>query len=150
VFFKVADWEPDRQSHFFATSVSRGGRRLTLIDPPTHVGESLGASLRNSLPRRIATDRANEDGIYVVELRSGGFGLSGQQETDLFATHAFKELTFAGYLLSACVPMARGGPLGLGRRQELWIFRSVAPGRRESMHRNERERRESLRKRQSN
>jgi hypothetical protein len=61
------------------------------------------------------------------------FSVSGEQEKDAFNTHALAELNEAGYKLEACIQMARGAPLGLGSRRELWIFKSVERQRRDSV-----------------
>ena len=58
------------QDGFFTATLSRGGYRLTFVDAPREFGETLGSKLSLSMPRQIASDRALEDRIYVIELNN--------------------------------------------------------------------------------
>ncbi len=60
----------DGRAHFFAMSLNSSGNRITFVDPPAAIVNSLGLSLRTAFPRRIASDNAS-DGIYTIILKSG-------------------------------------------------------------------------------
>jgi hypothetical protein len=61
----------DGRAHFFAMSLNSKGNRITFIDPPNAVTNSLGLSLRTAFPHRILNDNASEDGILTITLKSG-------------------------------------------------------------------------------
>jgi hypothetical protein len=50
-------------------SLNSTGNRVTFVDPPAAVVNSLGLSLRTAFPHRVANDHA-EDGIFTITLRS--------------------------------------------------------------------------------
>ena len=61
----------DGRAHFFAMSLNGAGNRITFVDPPAAVVNSLGLSLRTAFPRRILNDNSSEDGIFTITLKSG-------------------------------------------------------------------------------
>jgi hypothetical protein len=61
----------DGRAHFFAMSLNSKGNRITFIDPPNAVTNSLGLSLRTAFPHRILNDNPSEDGILTITLKSG-------------------------------------------------------------------------------
>jgi hypothetical protein len=61
----------DGRAHFFAMSLNSSGNRVTFVDPPAAIVQSLGLSLRTAFPRRIANDNTSEDGIFTITLKSG-------------------------------------------------------------------------------
>lgn len=44
-----------------------------------------------------------------------------------FLMQILKVMVDMGFHLNATVPMARGGPLGMGSRRELFVFKGVVP-----------------------
>jgi hypothetical protein len=52
-------------------SLNSAGNRITFVDPPVAVVNSLGLSLRTAFPRRILNDNSSEDGIFTITLKSG-------------------------------------------------------------------------------
>ena len=61
----------DIRAHFFAMSLNNAGDRVTFVDPPAAVANSLGLSLRTAFPHRIANEQTSEDGIFTIILKSG-------------------------------------------------------------------------------
>ena len=61
----------DGRAHFFAMSLNSAGDRITFVDPPVAVVNSLGLSLRTAFPRRILNENSSEDGIFTITLKSG-------------------------------------------------------------------------------
>lgn len=61
----------DSRAHFFAMSLNSAGNRVTFVDPPVAVVNSLGLSLRTAFPHRIANEHSTEDGIFTIVLKSG-------------------------------------------------------------------------------
>jgi len=61
----------DVRAHFFAMSLNSAGNRVTFVDPPVAVVNSLGLSLRTAFPRRILNEHSSEDGIFTITLKSG-------------------------------------------------------------------------------
>jgi hypothetical protein len=61
----------DGRAHFFAMSLNSAGNRITFVDPPVAVVNSLGLSLRTAFPRRILNENSSEDGIFTITLKSG-------------------------------------------------------------------------------
>ncbi|KAG6857546.1 hypothetical protein H0H87_000145 [Tephrocybe sp. NHM501043] len=115
----------DRTSQFFLAYLSRGGRRLSLIRPPTLVDDTLGHQLKAVLPRRINEEAIGED-IRVLEVKKPSPGAAGV-EPQFFLMHVLKILTDLGFNLATGLPLGRKGPLGLRTGKELLVFRgSVA------------------------
>jgi len=52
-------------------SLNKAGDRVTFVDPPAAVVNSLGLSLRTAFPHRIANEHTPEDGIFTIILKSG-------------------------------------------------------------------------------
>ena len=52
-------------------SLNNAGDRVTFVDPPAAVANSLGLSLRTAFPHRIANEQTSEDGIFTIILKSG-------------------------------------------------------------------------------
>jgi hypothetical protein len=61
----------DGRAHFFTMSLNSKGNRITFVDPPNAVTNSLGLSLRTAFPHRILNDNPSEDGIFTITLKSG-------------------------------------------------------------------------------
>jgi len=95
-----------------------------LIDPPHQIGEMIGAQLRTAWPHKIASDKAVDNGIYTVALKSTNFG-SYTLDKHLFMSFALQAIRALGYKLLASVPLARRGPLGMGSKREVWIFKDM-------------------------
>lgn len=66
--------DPGEYVRHFVAYFSRDGRKLTLIDPPHNIGETIGGRMRVALPHKIASDKAVDNGIYTIALRSSHFG----------------------------------------------------------------------------
>ncbi|KAJ3551675.1 hypothetical protein NM688_g4564 [Phlebia brevispora] len=112
---------PDPMVDFFSVLISQSGEKLSILGIEPQAAHSLGDSLRAMFPHKIASDRAREDGIYVIELRKG----IGSSEVDRTVFHAYMLRFFGaiGYKLDGSIPMGKAGPLGFGARKELWVFR---------------------------
>jgi len=52
-------------------SLNNAGDRVTFVDPPAAVANSLGLSLRTAFPHRILNEQTSEDGIFTIILKSG-------------------------------------------------------------------------------
>jgi hypothetical protein len=52
-------------------SINNSGDRVTFVDPPVAVANSLGLSLRAAFPHRILNDQTTADGIFIITLKSG-------------------------------------------------------------------------------
>ncbi|KAJ7487585.1 hypothetical protein B0H11DRAFT_1100274 [Mycena galericulata] len=113
----------DLVSSFFLAFFSRGGRRVSLINPPPHIAVGFGPKLRALLPNQaeIVEDR----GMVVVETKRE-IGATGVKPSN-FLMQVLKVLVDMGFHLNATVPMARGGPLGMGARRELFVFKGAIP-----------------------
>lgn len=82
----VQSKDPGIWINHFVGYISRTGRKLTLVDPPTSVGENIGARLRTAWPHKVElTDRPPDGGVYTVSLR-GTYGCmySLHSQTDLY------------------------------------------------------------------
>jgi len=108
----------------FVAYFSRNGKKLTLVDPPQELREVIGSRLRSAWPHKISADRTPEDGIYTVGLRSTAFG-SYSLDKDLFMSYALQEIRALGYQFVASVPLARRGPLSMGSRREVLVFKNI-------------------------
>jgi hypothetical protein len=64
----------DPQAEFFVITFSRSGHKLTLIDPPAAVGDTISLRLRNTFPRQVTNDAVPSPGIHVIEFKRGVFG----------------------------------------------------------------------------
>ncbi|THH01797.1 hypothetical protein EW026_g965 [Hermanssonia centrifuga] len=62
---------PDPSAIFFSVAISQSGDKFSLLDAPMEIAQTLGNNLRSAFPHKIASDRAKEDGIYVIELKRG-------------------------------------------------------------------------------
>ena len=124
---------------FFSIALSQNGDKLSLLGVPPQLAHSLGDNLRSTWPHRVASDRAREDGVHIIELRKG-YGTSGSYllrwrrlgadhdaggDSDRTTFHAFVLGYFGniGFKLDGSIPMGKAGPLGFGSRKELWVFR---------------------------
>ncbi|KAJ6519802.1 hypothetical protein C8R45DRAFT_1066367 [Mycena sanguinolenta] len=114
--------QADRLSVFFLAYLSRGGRRISLIHPPYHIAAAFAARLRVFLPNKI--DESHETDTLVVEIKRE---IGTTVKASHFLMQILKVLMELGFNLNATVPMARGGPLGLGSRRELLVFKGVLP-----------------------
>lgn len=56
---------------FFSILMSQNGEKLSLLGIHPQVSHALGDNLRATFPHKIASDRAREDGIHIIELRKG-------------------------------------------------------------------------------
>lgn len=65
---------PDPSAIFFSVAISQSGDKFSLLDAPMEIAQTLGNNLRSAFPHKIASDRAKEDGIYVIELKRGVSG----------------------------------------------------------------------------
>jgi hypothetical protein len=61
----------DARAHFFCMSLNNAGDRVTFVNPPAAVANSLGLSLRTAFPHRIENEQTSEDGIFTIILKSG-------------------------------------------------------------------------------
>lgn len=66
--------QPDPNAHFFVLSFSRSGHRMTLVDPPPAVGDTIGIRLRQAFRPHVTSEGMVQEGILAVELRRGVFG----------------------------------------------------------------------------
>ena len=62
--------------YMFTVSVSQSGSKFSFLDAPPQLVNILSTNLRNMFPRRIAFDRAAEDGVFIVEVRKSNSGSS--------------------------------------------------------------------------
>jgi len=110
----------DSRAHFFAMSLNSSGNRVTFVDPPAAVVNSLGLSLRTAFPHRVANEHG-EDGIFTITLRSSINSMGADK--DLFMAHILKYINDMAFKLDASVPLARRGLFGMSGRKELWVFK---------------------------
>ena len=62
---------PDPMADFFSVLLSSSGDKLSLWGVPEPIAHGLGDSLRAQFPHRISSDRAREDGVFVIETKKG-------------------------------------------------------------------------------
>lgn len=111
----------DARAHFFCMSLNNAGDRVTFVNPPAAVANSLGLSLRTAFPHRIENEQTSEDGIFTIILKSGINGMG--PDKNLFLAHILKYINDMAFKLDASVPLARRGLFGLNGRKELWVFK---------------------------
>ncbi|KAF7320351.1 hypothetical protein MKEN_00819900 [Mycena kentingensis (nom. inval.)] len=116
LIFQAAD--TNKHVHFFLAFMSRGGRRATLIKPPTRILTEFGPRIQASLAN---VDLSFEGELVIAEVRREIGGAS--VKPSFYLMQVLKALMDLGYDLNATVPMARGGPLGMGERRELLVFK---------------------------
>lgn len=124
VFVDRGESARDPHVHFFSVCFSRSDEKVSIVDPPGTIRDSIGTALRNAFPRRIASDRVTEENICLIELKRGVIG-AADVDKSLFVSYVLKHINELGYKLDACVPLARRGPLGFGGRKEIWIFKGT-------------------------
>ncbi|PCH33666.1 hypothetical protein WOLCODRAFT_93934 [Wolfiporia cocos MD-104 SS10] len=122
---------PDPDALIFMTTFIPSRLRLSLLDAPPEIAPQLANSLKAAFPRRVQFFGANEDGVYVIEVKKVGFSVS-ETERNCFLACMLQFLKSAGFKLDGSVPLGRRGPLGFGVRRETWIFRGTIPKRPES------------------
>jgi len=103
----------DPVSTYFLGYLSRGGRRMTLINPPPHIAANFGPKLRAFLPNQLEVSQ-EDGGLLIVD--------SATVKPSHFLMQLLRGLLEMGFDLNATVPMARGGPLKMGSRRELLVF----------------------------
>lgn len=87
---------------------------MTLINPPLHIAADFGPKLRAFLPNQLEVSQ--EDGaLLIVD--------SATVKPSHFLMQLLRGLLDMGFELNATVPMARGGPLKMGSRRELLVFK---------------------------
>jgi len=111
----------DSRAHFFAMSLNSAGNRVTFVDPPVAVINSLGLSLRTAFPHRILNEHTTDDGIFTIVLKSGINSMGADK--NLFLAHILKFINDITFKLDASVPLARRGLFGLSGRKEIWVFK---------------------------
>jgi len=111
----------DSRAHFFAMTLNGTGNRITFVDPPAAVVNSLGLSLRTAFPHRIVNDHESEGNIFTITLKSGINAMG--PEKNLFMAHILKYINDMAFKLDASVPLARRGFFGMSSRKEVWVFK---------------------------
>jgi len=113
-------------TYYFIVSVSPSGDKISIVDGPQELLSLLDARIRSIFPRKIASSRYTEDGVYKIELkRSFGGGEADKGHFAGFILMFFKE---HGFMLNGSIPMGKSrSPLTFGARKETWIFRSMRP-----------------------
>jgi len=111
----------DARAHFFAMSLNKAGNRVTFVDPPAAVVNSLGLSLRTAFPHRIANEHTPEGGMFTIILKSGIDAMGADK--NLFLAHILKYINDMAFKLDASVPLARRGLFGMSGRKEIWVFK---------------------------
>lgn len=136
--------QPNERITFFIAYFSQEGRRLTLIDPPTHIDISIGAHLKSLFPRKIQSDDVVGESTRVIEIKrksnnSSFLRLRRQDlapltllpdpevEPSVFLIYVLKILVDLGFELDAVLPLGRRGALGMRTVRELYIFKGVPP-----------------------
>jgi len=117
------DSEPSPMAHFFSVSFSQSGEKISILDAPPMLSQNLSTNLCDIFPRRIASDRTTEDGLFRIELRKG----VGASEVDksLFQAYVLQYFNSAGYKLNGCLPVGKSSSFPLVPKKELWIFRGA-------------------------
>ncbi|KAJ7630922.1 hypothetical protein FB45DRAFT_867204 [Roridomyces roridus] len=113
----------DTRSTFFLAYFSRGGRRITLISPPYSVAVTFGPRIQALLSNQAEVTQ--DKGLTVVEVKRDIGGTGGVHPSH-FLMQILKVMVDLGFDLNATIQMARGGPLGMGARRELFVFKGVA------------------------
>ncbi|KAJ7092712.1 hypothetical protein C8R44DRAFT_816341 [Mycena epipterygia] len=113
----------DKSSRFFLAYFGRGGRRVSLINPPHNIAMEFGPKIGAYLPNQVQVTQEKDMLIVETERESGG-GVP----PSVFLMQILKAMVDLKFDLTATIPMARGGPLGMGRRRELFVFKGVVPG----------------------
>jgi hypothetical protein len=135
--------EPDPRQEFLLAHFSGSGHRLSVINPPAVVIDSLPANLGTVMPHIVSPDHFNEEVLIIEQKRMNPRGdhptlhpkclrtdgclvdpLTSAEKTQ-FITHVLKEMLDMGYILLTTIPMARRGVLGYKSRKEIWVFRGT-------------------------
>ncbi|KAF7791889.1 hypothetical protein EIP86_002913 [Pleurotus ostreatoroseus] len=111
-------------AEFFSVLISQSGEKLSLLGIHPQIAHSLGDSLRATFPHKIASDRAREDGIHIIELRKG---IGSDIDRTIFHATVLRFFSAYGFKLDGSIPMGKAGPIGFGSRKELWVFRGSRP-----------------------
>ncbi|KAI0692765.1 hypothetical protein BC835DRAFT_1355983 [Cytidiella melzeri] len=129
---------PEQLPLFFTISVSTSGSKLSILDAPAPVIDSLGHQLRSYFPRLIDVNRTTADGETRIQI---GRGNNSATEADKlsFSSHVLGFLNSLGFKLDGSIPMGKAGPLGFGSRKEMWVFRATQARRPPSAHGRNRE-----------
>ncbi|CDO71593.1 hypothetical protein BN946_scf184911.g63 [Trametes cinnabarina] len=126
--------DKDYEAQIFLMTLSKRGDRMTIAEAPEELMEQLSAELRRTFPRRFTADRATENNIRIFEVKKGSYGTPAIDKNVLiaFILHFFNA---AGFRLSGTIPIGSKSFLGIGRRKEMWVFRSLPwrPGAREDL-----------------
>ncbi|KAI0788430.1 hypothetical protein C8Q75DRAFT_231803 [Abortiporus biennis] len=109
-------------AHFFSVALSQSGDKISILDAPPMLAQDLATSLRNIFPWKVASDRATEDGVYVIELKKGIIGTQSDVDKSLFAAFILQYFDSAGYKLNGSLPIGKPRSF-IGAQKELWIFR---------------------------
>jgi hypothetical protein len=64
---------PDLAAHFFVLTWSRAGHKLTLVDAPPKITDTLPIKLRNEFRNQI-TNEHTADGVQSIEFKRTPFG----------------------------------------------------------------------------
>ncbi|KAI9063099.1 hypothetical protein FKP32DRAFT_1572880 [Trametes sanguinea] len=126
--------DKDFEAQVFIMTLSKRGDRLTISEAPEELMDQLSAELRRTFPRRFTADRATENNTRVFQVKKGNYGAPALDKNTLisFILHFFNA---AGFRLSGTIPIGSKSFLGIGRRKEMWVFRSLPwrPGAREDL-----------------
>ncbi|OCH96114.1 hypothetical protein OBBRIDRAFT_787563 [Obba rivulosa] len=117
--------EPDLAADFFTVTFNKSGYKLSILDAPIEVTQDLGASLRKAFPRRITTDRAMEEGVYVIEVKKGGSYGTPEVDKSTFTAYFLQFLNSVGFKLNGSIPLGKKAGFGLGPRKDVWFFRGT-------------------------
>ncbi|KAK1229699.1 hypothetical protein PQX77_007261 [Marasmius sp. AFHP31] len=119
----------DACKYFFAHPLS-GGKKITFINPPTHIRDNLFDLLQQHSKVRghIEPHYDEETTTFSIELRQGLY--TGEKITAAHLLAAvLHKLDYLNATLETSIPMARRGPfakLGFGSRPEFFLFK-VSP-----------------------
>ncbi|TCD71552.1 hypothetical protein EIP91_008933 [Steccherinum ochraceum] len=122
----------DVRAYFFSVSISPSGDKMTIVDGPQPILPALDAGIRSIFPRKIASNRHTEDGVYKIEVKKN-FGGAVDIDKTLFVAFVLQFFRMHGFVLNGSFPLGRSrSPLAFGARKEVWIFKGSSRQQAES------------------
>ncbi|KAI0076088.1 hypothetical protein K474DRAFT_1663486 [Panus rudis PR-1116 ss-1] len=120
-----AEGPPDGMAYIMSVCFSHSGDKISVLDAPEELAQNLGRNLRVVFPHKVSSDRFEEDGVYIVQMKRGITG--SDVDRTLLAAYVLHYLNSAGFQLNGSIPMGRrSASLNLNSKKELWIFRGMA------------------------
>ncbi|CAL1695752.1 unnamed protein product [Somion occarium] len=123
LLFHMVERSPSEANpYFFSTCFSKSGDKISIVDAPPALVQQLGRNLRSVFPNKVASDRFEEDNVYIIQMKRSMVG--SEVDKTLLSAYILQFFKAVGYDLNGSLPLGRRtSGLSIGSKKEIWMFR---------------------------